>query len=133
LFDFIKKNRDILNLSYQTAYPIYAAIMTDTGSFRFERTTPEIHRTAAAELLELNVDPSDVFDKIYDQSLFSKIKLLGKPLDSLNIIWRKEADCLYGNNAGRCLMIQTALESDTDGFVNFSLSVEFVKDRATVY
>ncbi|RPI76511.1 MAG: bifunctional oligoribonuclease/PAP phosphatase NrnA [Ignavibacteriales bacterium] len=124
LFDFIKKT-NIIKLSYKTAYPIYAAIMTDTGSFRFERTTPEIHRIAA-ELIELNVDPSDVFDKIYDQSLFSKMKLLGKALDSLT---------LYGEKKQIAYMVITkemfretgALESDTDGFVNFSLSVEFVK------
>jgi bifunctional oligoribonuclease and PAP phosphatase NrnA len=124
LFDFMKKT-NIAKLSYQTAYPIYAAIMTDTGSFRFERTTPEIHR-AVAELLELNVDPSDVFDKIYDQSLFSKMKLLGKALDSLT---------LFGERKQIAYMVITqdmfnqtnALESDTDGFVNFSLSVEFVK------
>lgn len=124
LFDFIKRTR-IVDLSYNTAYPLYAAIMTDTGSFRFERTTPEIHRTVA-ELLEQNVDPSEVFDKIYDQSLFSKIKLLGKALDSLT---------LYGSKKQIAYMIITkemfeetgALESDTDGFVNFSLSVEDVK------
>ncbi len=124
LFDFIKKT-GIIKLTYQIAYPLYAAIMTDTGSFRFERTTPEIHRTAA-ELIELNVDPSEVFDKIYDQSLFSKIKLLGKALDSLT---------LYGEKKQIAYMVLTkqlfdetgALESDTDGFVNFSLSVECVK------
>jgi bifunctional oligoribonuclease and PAP phosphatase NrnA len=124
IFDLIKKT-SIVKLSYQTAYPIYAAIMTDTGSFRFERTTPEIHRIAA-ELLETNVDPADVFDKIYDQSLFSKIKLLGKALDSIQ---------LYGEKKQIAYMVITkemfndtgALESDTDGFVNFSLSVQFVR------
>jgi bifunctional oligoribonuclease and PAP phosphatase NrnA len=124
LFDFIKVT-DIVKLSYQTAVPIYAAIMTDTGSFRFERTTPEIHRIAA-ELLEQNVDPSDVYDKLYDQSLFSKLKLLGVALDSLQ---------LYGEKKQIAFMVLTqkmftetgALESDTEGFVNFSLSVEFVK------
>jgi len=124
LFDFIKKT-NIVNLSYNVAYPLYAAIMTDTGSFRFERTTPEIHRIAA-ELIEHKVDPSEVYDKIYDQSLFSKIKLLGKALDSLT---------LYGVKKQIAYMVITkemfeetgALESDTDGFVNFSLSVEDVK------
>jgi bifunctional oligoribonuclease and PAP phosphatase NrnA len=124
LFDFIKKTQ-IVKLSYQTAYPIYAAIMTDTGSFRFDRTTPELHRTAA-ELLELNVDPSDVFDKIYDQSLFSKVKLLGKALDSLALFGEKKQ--IGYMVITREILAQTgALESDTDGFVNFSLSVEFVK------
>ena len=124
IYDLIKKT-GIVKLTKETALPIYAAIMTDTGSFRFERTTPEIHRIAA-ELLEYGVDPTSVFDKIYDQSKFGKIKLLGKALNSLQ---------LYGENNEIAYMVLTrdmfnstkAEEHDTDGFVNFSLSVENVR------
>ena len=124
LYDLIKQT-NIVCLSNKTALPIYAAIMTDTGSFRFERTTPQIHKIAA-ELLECGVDPTDVFDKIFDQSKFGKIKLLGKALDSIQ---------LYGKNSEIAYMILTrdmfnstkAEEHDTDGFVNFSMSIENVK------
>ncbi len=123
IYDFIKKT-SLVKLNYNLAYPIYAAIMTDTGSFRFERTTPEIHRISA-ELLELKVIPGELFDKIYDQSKFSKIKLMGEALNSMQ---------LYGNDKkiGYMVLRQEtfksldAIESDTDGFVNFSLSVEGV-------
>src|SRR5690606_14761684 len=53
IFDFIKQTK-IVELDYSIALPVYAAIMTDTGSFRFDRTTPELHRKTA-ELLELKV------------------------------------------------------------------------------
>jgi phosphoesterase RecJ-like protein len=43
IYDFIKQTR-IVPIEYDLALPIYAAIMTDTGSFRFERTTPELHQ-----------------------------------------------------------------------------------------
>ena len=123
LFDFIKQ-KQIVPLTYDIAYPIYAAIMTDTGSFRFERTTPELHKIAA-ELLETGIIPGDVYDKIYDQSRFSKIRLLGKALESLK---------LYGEDGKISYMILTqddfndidAIESDTDNFVNFCLSIENV-------
>ena len=124
IYDLIKKT-GIVKLNNETALPIYAAIMTDTGSFRFERTTPEIHKIAA-ELLGYDIDPTDVFDKIYDQSKFGKIKLLGEALNSLK---------LYGKKNEIAYMVLTrdmfnstkAEEHDTDGFVNFSLSVEKVK------
>jgi phosphoesterase RecJ-like protein len=124
IYDLIKKT-GIVSLNRKTALPIYAAIMTDTGSFRFERTTPQIHKIAA-ELLEYDIDPADVYDKIYDQSKFGKIKLLGKALDSLQ---------LYGETGEIAYMILTremfnstkAGEHDTDSFVNFSLSIENVK------
>ena len=124
IYDLIDKTK-IVALSKETAYPIYTAIMTDTGSFRFERTTPEIHYIAA-NLLEHGVDPSGVFDKVYDQSKFSKLKLLGKTLASME---------LYGNRNEIGYMVITrkmfeetgAIESDTDGFVNYTLSVEKVR------
>jgi phosphoesterase RecJ-like protein len=71
-------------MNYPIAYNIYAAIMTDTGSFRFEKTTPEVH-LIAADLLNYGVAPGEVFDKIYDQSLFSKIKLLGLALNTIQL------------------------------------------------
>ncbi len=124
IYDLIKKS-GIVKLNHDIAYPIYAAIMTDTGSFRFERTTPEIHHIAA-ELISLNIVPGEVFDKIYDQSRFSKIRLMGKALDSMQLYGDAQqiAFMLLKKNIFREL---GALESDTDGFVNFTLSVEGVK------
>ena len=124
IYDFIKKT-GIVPLTYEIAYQIYAAIMTDTGSFRFERTTPEIHKMAA-ELLDKGVIPGEVYDKIYDQGKFSKIRLLGKALDSLK---------LYGDVKKISYMVLTqedfknieAIESDTDNFVNYCLSIENVE------
>jgi phosphoesterase RecJ-like protein len=124
IYDFIKKT-GIVNFTYNLAYPLYAAIMTDTGSFRFERTTKGLH-LIAAEMLNLGVVPGEVYDKIYDQCKISKFKLLGLSLNTLK---------LYGDNKNVSYMILTqkdfidtgAVESDTDGFVNFGLSVENVK------
>ncbi len=124
IYDLIKKTA-IVKLSYETAYPIYAAIMTDTGSFKFERTTPEIHYIAA-DLLEHGVVPGEVYDRIFDQSKFSKIRLLGAALESME---------LYGADKKISYMVirrenfkeLKAVESDTENFVNFNLSVEGVK------
>ena len=124
LTDFIKKT-GIVKLDYELAYPLYAAIMTDTGSFRFERTTPEIHKIAA-EFIELGVVPGDVFDKIYDQSKFSKVKLLGRALESFKLYSDKN-EIAYMTLLKDDFEQLNAIESDTDSFVNFSLSVENVK------
>ncbi|MDZ7624097.1 MAG: DHHA1 domain-containing protein [Ignavibacteriaceae bacterium] len=98
--------------------------MTDTGSFRFERTTAELHRLVA-ELLDTGIDPTSIYDQLYDESKLSKIKLLGKCLSSLRLI----AD----NSIGYMILTQkdfnelSALESDTENFVNFIISIEGVK------
>ncbi len=124
IYDFIKKT-NIVKLNFEIAEPIYAAIMTDTGSFRFERTTPELH-LIAAELIQLGVSPGKVFDSIYDQSHFSKVKLLGKALDSMQL-YGDSNEITYMTLPRKAFEETGALESDTDGFVNFSLSVMNVK------
>ncbi len=53
---------------------IYAGIMTDTGSFRYDCTSPETHRIAG-ELVALGVSPSDVYTQIYDVIPMKDLKL----------------------------------------------------------
>jgi phosphoesterase RecJ-like protein len=120
--DFIEQTK-IVDLNYEIANPLYAAIMTDTGSFRFERTTADLHKIIA-RLLETGVDPVEVYDNIYDQSKISKVKLLGRSLDTLKLI--------DSNRVGYMYILQNtfselgASESDTENFVNYPLSIENV-------
>lgn len=122
IYDFIYHTK-IVELDFNIAEPLYAAIMTDTGSFRFDRTTSEVH-IIIAELLKLGVNPEQVYDKLYDQSKFSKVKLLGRALNSINL--------LADNKIGYMTITQKdfeelcAIESDTENFVNYNLSIENV-------
>lgn len=122
LYNFVKET-NFVKLNYNIAYNLYAAIMTDTGSFRFDRTTPELHRITA-ELLEAGVDPNYVYDRIYDQSKFSKLKLLGRALNTIKI--NNSAGISYMTLLQKDFIETGAVESDTDGFVNYSLSIELV-------
>lgn len=123
IYNFIKET-GIIDLDFKIAESLYAAIATDTGSFRFPRTTPKVHRIAA-ELLEIGVDPTDVHDKIYDQSRPSKIKLLGRAINSMKIDdSQKIAYMIVTQND----MNETgADESEVDGFVNYCLSIENIQ------
>ena len=123
LYDFINKT-GVVRLNKDIAIPLYAAIMTDTGSFRFERTNAELHRVIA-DLLEKGVNPTEIYDLLYDESKLSKIKLLGRCLNSLQLI--------TNNRIGYMILTQkdfselNAIESDTENFVNYILSVEGVR------
>jgi len=123
LFDFIRKTK-IVDITEEIAAPLYAAIMTDTGSFRFERTTADLHRLIA-ELLDTGIDPTSIYDQLYDESKLSKIKLLGKCLNSIELI--------ANNSIGYMILTQndfnelSAIESDTENFVNLIISIEGVK------
>lgn len=52
-------------VSLDTAICLYTAILTDTGSFRFNNTKPKT-LSAAADLVEIGVYPSDIYKKVYE-------------------------------------------------------------------
>lgn len=122
IFSFINETK-IVPITKEIAEPIYAAIMTDTGSFRFERTTAKLHRKVAT-LLEAGVNPTEIYDKIYDQSKFSKIKLLGRALESIQLVANGKIS--YMIITQKDFEEFNAIESDTENFVNYNLSIENV-------
>lgn len=52
-------------ISNETAKCLYTAILTDTGSFRFDNTTAKTFN-AAAELVEIGVKPSEIYKNVYE-------------------------------------------------------------------
>ncbi len=64
------------------AQGIYVALLTDTGSFRFENTSEACHQIAA-ETLRMGVEPEAMYDEIYGSSPLRKWQLLRFALESL--------------------------------------------------
>jgi phosphoesterase RecJ-like protein len=58
---------------------LYVALVTDTGRFQYENTTPESHRMAA-ELLDLGVDAHSIFRRLYENVPSEKVQLLARVL-----------------------------------------------------
>ncbi|MCX6170898.1 MAG: bifunctional oligoribonuclease/PAP phosphatase NrnA [Ignavibacteriales bacterium] len=123
IYDFIEETK-IVELDTSIALQLYAGIMTDTGSFRFDRTSPRIHRIMA-ELLEKGVNPTDVYDKIYDQFKFGRVKLLGDALSSIQIDATQKI--AYMIVTRKQLDQSGATEADIDGFVNYCLTIQGVR------
>lgn len=68
-------------LNLPIAVGLYVALVTDTESFRFRRTSSRSHLTAA-RLLETGVQPEAVYRKIYANESPAKIQLLGHVLET---------------------------------------------------
>jgi phosphoesterase RecJ-like protein len=62
------------------ATPIYAGLVTDTGSFKYAATTPATHEIAA-RLLATGLRHDVVARHIYDDEPFGALRLLGAALD----------------------------------------------------
>jgi phosphoesterase RecJ-like protein len=67
-------------LTAQIALGIYAGLVTDTGSFKFSATTPQVHELAA-RLLATGIDPATVSRELYDRAPFSYLALLAAALE----------------------------------------------------
>ena len=58
---------------------LYVALATDTGSFRFEMTTPSVHEFAA-RLLAAGVRPAEIARRVFDSRPFGAVRLYGDVL-----------------------------------------------------
>ncbi len=61
---------------------LYAAIETDTGSFRFSNTTPRTH-VMAAELIRRGIDPEAVYRRLHATISMEQLEMLRRCLDGL--------------------------------------------------
>jgi phosphoesterase RecJ-like protein len=64
------------------AEALYVGLITDTGRFMYENTTPRAHRMAAA-LIEAGVDVSRVYRRLYEGMPTGKLTLLGTALAAM--------------------------------------------------
>ena len=107
--------------SPEIATCLYTGIMTDTGSFRYPSTTAKTHK-AIAHLLEEGANGTKIHELIYDSSSFNRIKLLGIALS--NLIQIKSLPIVYITLTQRELNSCDYQKGDTEGFVNYGLSLE---------
>ena len=122
IFDLIESTNE-LSFNRNIATAIYSAIMTDTGSFRFSKTTAKLHHKVAT-LLEYDLSSEEIYDKIYSQFEFSRIKLLGESLHTISIT--ESGKVSYMIVTQESVKRSGGIESDVDGFVNFALTTKGV-------
>ena len=82
--------RDLLaelgvGLTPPIAEALYIAIVTDTGRFQYANTTAKALRLAA-ELVEAGADVHRVFQGVYENVSFAKLKLLARALEHAQLL-----------------------------------------------
>ncbi len=71
-------------ITYDVAENLFAAIQTDTGSFKYDNTTSSAFR-AAAELVDKGASPWEISKKLVDSHDLSRLKLLEMALGTIEI------------------------------------------------
>jgi len=74
-----------VRLTPEIAEALYVALVTDTGRFQYANTTPKALRLAA-DLVEAGADVHRVFQGVYENVQFAKLKLLARALESARVL-----------------------------------------------
>jgi phosphoesterase RecJ-like protein len=74
-----------VGLTPEIAEALYIALVTDTGRFQYANTTPRTLRLAA-ELVEAGADVHRVFQGVYENVQFAKLKLLARALERAQVL-----------------------------------------------
>lgn len=113
-----------VELSYAAAFNIYVAISTDTGSFRYENTSPRTLRIAA-DLVACGVHPEEVAGYVYDNFTLQRLRLMEQVLATLELF---ESDQVAFITVTNKMFEECGAEAgDTEGFINYPRALLSVK------
>jgi len=104
---------------------LYTAIMTDTGSFRYSSVTVAVHHIIADLLERGGIQPADIHSALYDTRTLAGLRLLSRTLDTLTLSYEGQISFMVVPQ--RVLNETGASVEETEGFVNYALSVEGVR------
>lgn len=107
----------------KTADALYTAIMTDTGSFRFERITPEVH-IIVADLISRGTNPTYIYNKVYNEINPEKLRLLGVTISNIKLEMDGKIAYMVIDRELLKKYVPSEEEFDVDGFVNYCLSLK---------
>lgn len=130
IFDFIEESGNDVLINEAIAQCLYAGVMTDTGSFRFDSTTASVH-SMVARLMQTGFDHSKVHENLFDNFLENRYRFFGNTL--LN-----RMEVFYEYNTALIVVPQQDLiryeikTGDTEGLVNFPLSIRGIKLAAII-
>ncbi len=100
---------------------IYTGILTDSGSFRFPKTTGNTHRIVA-ELIDLGVENTKIPNLLFDNSSYGSLQLLGRALQNMKIFYNQKT--AYTTLTQDELNMFNFVKGDTEGIVNYGLSIK---------
>lgn len=109
----------------EAATCLYTGIVTDSGSFRFGSTTPHTMRVAA-HLMERGVRITDVHEAVNDDNRPERLRLLGFALTERMTVL-PELDTAIIALSLDDLKRFGYQQGDTEGFVNYGLSMHGIR------
>jgi phosphoesterase RecJ-like protein len=116
---------DADQIDEHAAKAMYLGLVTDTGSFQFDSVKPATMHAAADLLKRGEFTPNEITERIYASRPLRQLKLLSMALDTIEL----HANGLFSTICITQEMFEATgcTNEDTEGFVQYPLSVEGVK------
>ena len=124
IYEFICLMGDVDLIDKDIATCIYTGIVTDSGSFRYANVTPHVHRITA-HLIECGVDHSLVHRNVFDTFSENRLRFIGHCLKE-KLVVLPDYRSAYITVSKQELKEYEISTGDTEGLVNFPLSIETV-------
>ncbi len=111
-------------LTRTMSVPLFAAIATDTGWFRFGSVTPETYRVIA-RLMDAGVVPSEVYADLYERDTLGRLKLRGLILSRTAA--ELDGALMHTHVLKEDFAATGAEANDTEDAINLTLAVQGTK------
>ena len=123
VYDYIKTVREG-KITKPMAEGIYTAVMTDTGCFRYSNTDSHCHNIAI-ECIEVGVDISSLYQRIYESSSHARVALLGKILRDIH--YELDGEFAWFVIDQKMMDDAKATNADVEGFSDFVRTIRGVE------
>lgn len=130
VYDFIVASGNEALINEEVAECIYTGVMTDSGSFRFPSTSANVHRLVAF-LKDKGLQHSKVHEAIYDNFSETRLRFIGNVLLNRMQVFYEYNTALIAIPAADLLKYDIKT-GDTEGLVNYPLSIEGIKMAAII-
>jgi bifunctional oligoribonuclease and PAP phosphatase NrnA len=122
IYDYIIKTGDKKLLDITIGECIFAGIMTDTGCFSFNSSSPSTYRIVSG-LLKLGINKDRIYNLVYDNFSYERMQLMGYCLNEKMVLLPKLYTAFI--SLTREEMKKFGFKSgDSEGFVNLPFSIK---------
>lgn len=116
---------DLSLIDEEIAKALYTGILTDTGSLQFDSVTPDTVEVVADLLRRGQFKPNEVVERLFSNKNIRQYKLLSRALSTIELFSDNQIAVMSVTQ--KMLEETDTTNSDTEGFVNYPLSITGVK------
>lgn len=109
-----------VELTPEIATPLFLAVATDTGWFRFSSTSGDTYRLAA-RLVDAGAQPDAMYKALYEQDTLGRVRLRGLALS--RTVTELDGRLAYTYIRSEDYQEVGALPSDTEDIINLTLTI----------